>query len=327
VRIAVIGGTVFVGRGIVDAAVRAGMAVTVFHRGSAPLHRDDVAEVRGDRERPEDLERLAGAGPFDAVVDTCGYVPRVVESSARALAGACERYVFISTISVYRPETPPGSDEDAAPLHSPPPADVEEVTAETYGPLKVACERAADGVFGHRTLHVRPGFVVGPHDPTGRFPYWVERMAGTGPVLTPPLDQPLQLVDARDLGALTVRALEQELGGAVHVVGEDTTFGGMLDAAAEAAGPQADAHPVPVDADRLVDAGLRPGPDLPLWLGAGAQTGVMRLDPGRALAAGLQRRPLVETAADTLAWIREDPTAVRKGLEPDRERELLGRFA
>jgi 2'-hydroxyisoflavone reductase len=335
-RILVIGGTVFVGRAIVDAAVEAGHDVTVFHRGSAPLHRDDVEEQLGDRERTEDVHRLADAGRdasrWDVVVDTCGYVPRVVGMTAAALAPVVERYVFISTVSVYADLEAEGIDE-SAPLATPPAPDVEEITGETYGPLKVACEQVVERTLPGRTLLVRPGLLVGPHDPTGRFTHWARRIDEGGPVLVPRTEQLLQVLDARDLGRWVVRAAADDHIGSVNLVGPPgaLTWHGALEELVELA--DGDAELVPVDPSALVERDVQPWRDVPLWLGPDADDGMMRVQDRLARSLGLETRSFAETAADTLAWLRAsgpvEPAGggAVPGLDRDRERELLDELA
>lgn len=321
----VIGGTRFVGRHLVDAAVEAGHRVTVLHRGSTPLHRDDVEEVLGDRNH--DLDRLSGRS-WEVVFDTCGYLPTAVEASARALADAVERYVFVSSVSAYLPPVPVGSDESAA-LHPPAAPGVDEVTGETYGPLKVACEQAVGAALPGRVLIIRPGLVVGPHDPTGRFTYWVARFADGGDVVVPDRDQPMQVIDARDLGALMVQAAASGVTGALNATGPRDTLRGVLDAIAGAVGA-ADVTQVPVSEGFLVERGVAPWEGLPMWLGPEGDPGMMAMDSARARAVGLRCRPVAETAADTLEWLNSSGRRAGDGafgsvraLERDQERELL----
>lgn len=233
VELLILGGTVFLGRHVVDAALAAGHRVTILHRGHSPAHRPgDVEELLADRDGGLDV--LAGRS-WDAVVDTSGYVPRVVGDSARRLAGAVDHYVFVSSVSVYADLTG-GVDEDR-PLHEPP--DHEDVAA-AYGGLKVGCERAVEAALPGRALHVRAGLIVGPHDGTNRFTYWVTRVAAGGEVLVPDaLDRPVQVVDVRDLAGWMVDAAEDRLTGTLNVMGPRgaVTFGGLLAAARAAGGP------------------------------------------------------------------------------------------
>jgi 2'-hydroxyisoflavone reductase len=322
VRILVIGGTEFVGRAVVERAVAAGHDVTVFHRGrTEPPGLPDVTHVHGDRDGG--LGALGGA-TWDAVADTCGYVPRVVGDAARRLAGRTGRYLFVSTTSVYPDDAPPGGDEDA-PVHAPPFPETEEVTGETYGPLKVACEVAAREAFGDRATVVRPGYVVGPHDPTDRFVSWLRRADGGGEMAVPgPPDEPLQMIDARDLGAFAVRLLEDDTAGTFNAVGpgEPLTMRRVVETAVAAAG--AGTRIVWID----VDDALALGDEderyrlFPMWHPEYPGAHRWRLD--RAKAAGLRHRPFDETLRDTLAWDRARPrTPIAFGPTPDEERRIV----
>ena len=204
-KLLIIGGTTFLGPALVAEALTSGHRVTLFNRGLSS--REPVAGVefiQGDRET--DLPRLAGRN-WDAVIDTCGYVPRLVRLSADALSGLAGHYTFISTLSVYPVEGAANRDESAELLtlddHS-----VEEVTNESYGPLKALCEAQVQSVFAERSLIIRPGLIVGPRDPTNRFTYWVTRAAKGGAAIAPPAQQPVQFVDVRDLAAFTLRRIE-----------------------------------------------------------------------------------------------------------------------
>lgn len=313
-RILVLGGTVFVGRHIVEAAVAAGHEVTVFHRGrTEPADLVPVEHVHGDRDGG--LDALAGRR-VDAVVDVCGYQPRIVRLAVAALRGATERYCFISSESVYAEPLPPVVTEDAplATLGAARGADA------SYGPLKVLCERVVRSALADRALVVRPGYAVGPHDPTDRFTSWVRRVARGGALLAPGDGRdPVQAIDARDLGAFVVRLLEAGASGTFNADGPPMTFSEMLAAIAEACGTEPRIVWLPPDvirAHRLEGA-------FPLWDGRGAT-----MDTSRAREAGLVTRPLVETARDTLAWDRaRGLPPLRAGLDPEREARLLAELA
>jgi 2'-hydroxyisoflavone reductase len=320
-RVLVLGGTVFVGRHIVAEALARGHDVTLFNRGRThPGLFEGVEELRGDRERG-DLAALAGRS-WDAVVDTSGYVPRVVKASAELLAGSAAHYTLISTGSVYADYSRPEIGEDS------PVATVDDETTEDvgrhYGALKALCERAADDALPGRVLSVRSGIVVGPHDPTGRFTYWVHRIARGGEVLAPePREQRIQVIDARDLAAWILDAAERGLAGVFNVAGPETPLkmGRLLEEIRAATGSEA--RFVWVDEDLLLADGVEPGRDLPLWVAPGANPDTayfFGLDIASALAAGLRHRPLAETVAATLA---EAATAPGVGLSPARERGLL----
>ncbi|MGN6868200.1 MAG: SDR family oxidoreductase [Solirubrobacteraceae bacterium] len=336
-RLLVLGGTAFLGRHMVDAARARGHEVTLFNRGRTdPGPIPGVEQIHGDREH--DLARLAGRR-WDAVIDTSGYVPRVVGDSARALAQTVDRYVFVSSISAYGTFEQPGLDESAPTAPDPPPG-TEDVLAH-YSELKAACERRLDEDLPGRVLVIRPGLIVGPHDPTERFTYWVRRLAAGGRVLAPRApDQPVQLIDARDLAGWIVRMVEAGTTGIYNATGPATplTFGPMLERIAVATGGHAEI--VWIDEDRLAEAGVAPWDELPLWLDLERQPdfrGFLAVDIGRATGAGLRFRPLEETAVDTLAWVRERPAAPSRpagsplpppaGLSEEREAELLARLA
>jgi 2'-hydroxyisoflavone reductase len=304
---------------MVEDAVARGHDVTVFHRGPAePEGFPKVEHIHGDRDGGLDVLR---GRTWDAAVDTCGYVPRVVRDSAQLLAEAAGSYVFVSTLSVYPDDAPVGCNEQS-PTHQPPFPDTEEITAESYGPLKMACELEAQAGFPGRCLVVRPGYIVGPHDPTDRFTDWVRRAAaGGGRMLAPgPQDQALQVVDVRDLGAFTLDHLEA---GAVDVFGvvgprEPLTWGEALPAIVEAG--RAGTELTWVDAPFLQAHVKEEDGELPLW--DIDYPGLHNFDASKAIAAGLRHRPFADTIDDTLAWDR-GRGALKAGLTPERERELL----
>ena len=310
----ILGGTVFVGRGVAEAALARGHRVTLFHRGTKGVGIVPGAdEILGDRDGG--LAALEGR-TWDAVVDACGYVPRVVGDSVRALAGV-GRYLFVSTISVY--EDDPAGGQRVMAVEKP--VGTEEVGGETYGPLKVECEREVRGVFGDRATIVRPGLVYGPHDPTNRFAYWVARFLEGGEVLVPNVaDAPLQQIDARDLGLFMVLLLEKGLSGDFDAAGEDSTFGETIAACHEL---NLGAQPVYASAEALTEAGVRLGWELPLAYPDARIR--MRVAPAAALAARLERRSLRETTEDTAAWVREGAPDARPGfgMTREREREIL----
>ncbi len=323
-KLLVIGGTRFSGRALTEQALARGHDVTLFHRSPTELFAA-AEHVLGDRDRG--VEALAGRR-FDAIVDTCGYVPRAVRSSAELLADS-GWYGFVSSLSAHADDLPPASTEDA-PVHEPPFPDTEEVTDDEYGPLKVACERAVQGVFGDRACVIRPGFIVGPNDPTDRFTSWVRRAGVGGEMIAPaPADYGLQWIDARDLAAFVLRLAEGATPGVYGVVdlAPTMTLGGLIAEAASAAG--AETRVTWVDDAFLTEgfAGEEAGDDphdaFPLWWPEAP--GFHAFDPSRAFAAGLRCRPPSETVSDTLAWdrTREQTWPMGAGLDPDRERALL----
>jgi 2'-hydroxyisoflavone reductase len=330
-KLLIVGGTRFVGRHIAQQALAQGHALTLFHRGRSGPDLFPHAEHRtGDRD--DDLSALAG-GTWDAVIDTCAYVPRQVRTLAAALRGRVGHHTLISTISVYAPGQA-GCDEDAPRAVLADPA-TETVDGSTYGGLKALCEDALrDEVAGPRCI-VRPGLIVGPHDPTERFTWWVRRMQRGGEVLAPGDPQtPVQLIDVRDLAAFILGLAVAGTGGTFNAVGPaggvGLTMQGLLDAGLSAAPSHNAGAPVTlrwVCEDFLLERGVRPWTDLPLWLdrdNAGMAT--TRID--RATAAGLRTRSLAETWTDTAAWAAGVPPASQAvGLTPGRERELLAAWA
>jgi 2'-hydroxyisoflavone reductase len=308
VRLLILGGTKFLGRHIADAALAGGHELTLFTRGvTAPDLLPEAEHLHGDRDG--DLRALAGRR-WDALVDTSGYVPRVVDASARAVDA--EHYVFVSSISVYARMPQPGTTEDA-PLDDAP-AGSEDVAAH-YGGLKAQCERVVAEHFPQRHLIVRPGLIVGPHDPTDRFTYWARRAAMPGPVLAPgPAQRLVQVIDARDLAGWIVGAAGDRVTGTMNAVSEPFPFGDLLAGADVAWAPPA----------WLLAQGVEPWSELPLWVGDDPELrGFLEADASRARATGLRCRPIAETIADTRAWARERPFPGAAGMEPERERQLL----
>ena len=322
-KLLVLGGTVFVGRHVVEAALARGDEVTVFNRGRTGLGLfPEVERLVGDRDGG--LDALRGRG-WDVVVDASGYIPRVVRQSAELLADAVRRYCFVSSMSVYAEFTNPLTEESrVCTLDDPANEDV----SKNYGELKAACERVVEEIYGERALLVRPGKVSGPHDPTGGFTYWSVRVARGGEVLAPgPPDQFVQYIDARDLAAWILRAAVGETSGAFHVIAPPLPFSQLL--AACVAESRVPVELAWVDPDFLLSAGVSPLTELPLWLPA---VDFENVDTTKARAAGLVTRPLAETVRDTLAWASSlggDPARQDDGrysvrtLAPEREAELL----
>ncbi len=319
-EILVIGGTRFVGRHFVEAAQARGHKITLFHRGqSGDDLFPDLETIHGDRET--DLGRLKGRR-WHTVVDTCGYVPRVVRLSTEALRAQVDHYAFISTISVYADPVRAGSDEDA-PLQTLDDPTSENVGAH-YGALKARCEQAVDAAFPARSLLVRPGMIVGPCDPTDRFTAYVARAARGGEMLIPASPaSPVQIIDARDLAAWLVLALEQRLTGAYNLVGPTApiTYADWMAACTQAAGRQPTLRYVEPDLLEQLGATAQ---ELPFALSQ-QDSGIFALSFHRASAAGLVTRPLIEIVRDTLAWhrARGEGYILRAGLTPEREAELL----
>ncbi len=321
-KLLIIGGTRFVGRHLVEYALARGHTLTLFNRGqSNPDLFPQVEQLRGDR--AADLALLMHRS-WDAVVDTCGYLPRVVRLSAQALAGQIDRYVFISTVSVYADGNPRGMDE-TAPLATLKDETVEDVTGETYGGLKVLCEKAVEETYLNRALIIRPGLIVGPHDPTDRFTYWPWRTAQGGEVLAPGnSDQPVQIIDARDLAQWIVQLVEEKRAGIFNGVGPDyaLTTRRMLEACVAVCNPQA--RLTWVSESFLLDHEVEPWSEMPVWLPE-KESALETCSNARAIAAGLKFRSIEETIRDTLVWARIRPADYmwRAGMKAEREAELL----
>ncbi|MGZ8783635.1 MAG: SDR family oxidoreductase [Gaiellaceae bacterium] len=317
-KLLILGGTKFLGRHAVDAALAAGHDVTIFTRGrtNPELYRD-VERLRGDRDG--DLAALAGRS-WDGVVDTSGYVPRILRRSAELLRDAVDRYVFVSSISVYDDFSKPIDESTpVAQLEDPATEEIE----ENYGALKAACEAVIEEIYGDRGASVRAGLIVGPYDPTDRFTYWPRRLAAGGVVLGPgDPSAPVQFVDARDLAAWLVKLALEGPGGVFNATGpaEPLTFAELLERARTAI--DSDADVVWVDEQTLLDAEVQPWLELPLWLPGDEYAGMARADAQRAREAGLTFRPLEETVVDTLAWDRT-VEGDRPTLSREKERTVL----
>ena len=323
-RILVLGGSVFLGRAFTDAALDKGHSVAHFRRGTSGAPDARVQTILGDRTGA--LEAL-DARAFDAVVDTSGYLPQFVRRSAEKLRDATGRYLFVSSVSVYERFDHHGVTEDApvAPPVDPVP-DV--MTPEKYGNLKAMCEAVVREVFGDRALIVRPGLIVGPHDPTDRFTYWPHRVSLGGRVVAPVRPGlPIQYIDARDLAEFMVSLLERGTSGTFNATGVPGTLslGDLLETCRHASG--SDARFEWMDAAFLEAHGATHWIKMPLQVPEDdpSMKGFASVSVARALAAGLRFRSQAQTVADTLAWSRTRPAdhAWKAGLTPEEERKLL----
>jgi 2'-hydroxyisoflavone reductase len=323
-RILIIGGTRFVGRHITEAALAGGHDVTLFHRG---LSGTDLfaraTHLFGDRN--EDLSALS-AGKWDATIDVCAFFPRQVRSLADALGGRGGQYLLISSTSAYRTPVAPGFNEDAPLAELEDPA-TEEFSEETYGGLKVACERLATELFeSSGATVVRPTYVVGPYDRSYRFTWWVERIARGGTVLAPGgAADPIQVIDARDLGEWVVSLISRSVRGVFHAVSPPPTFGfgDLLKAIAAEVAPPGTTFTW-VDAEFLLER-VETAESIPLWPGGDSERDINTADPARAFAAGLRPRPIGQTVAELHAAEQALPTPQPPGvgMSPEREQELL----
>ncbi len=316
-KLLLLGGPRFLGRAIADAGLARDHELTFFNRGRTnPGLYPEVERLVGDR--AVDLEPLRGR-TWDAVVDTSGYLPAAVRASAEALSDS-GRYCFVSSVSVYA-HFRQVHDEDG-PLAEVGDMPLDEVTDESYGPLKALCEDEARHVFGDRALIVRPGLIVGPHDPTGRFTYWPHRVARGGEVLAPaPPDAPTQPIDVRDLGNWIVASCEAGLGGTFNATHPGVSWQALLDTCV--AVTEADAEITWVSPEFLVEREVGQWMELPLWLADPEFAFADRVDGSRALAAGLSFRPLEETVRGALEHAETTEAA---GLAPEREAALLAEW-
>lgn len=327
-KILVLGGTRFVGRHTIDSALARGHEVTAFTRGgNTDRLPPGIESLTGDRDG--NLEALRGRS-WDAVIDTSGYVPRVVGEGAELLAGAAGHYTFVSSVSVYTSFATPRLGEDA-PVGKLEDKAIEEISGETYGPLKVLCEREVERRFPGRAAILRAGLIVGPRDDIGRFTYWVRRVERGGDVLVPGRpERRIQVIDARDMGDWIVRLAEEGRGGVFNTTGPDRplTMGEFLEACRRLTG--SDARFVWADDAFLAEKGVEPWTDMPIYLPEeGDSSHFFDIDVSRAVAAGLRFRPLEETIRDTLAWTepplpRDFSVAIPPpGISSEREAELL----
>lgn len=323
-KLLVLGGTIFLGRHIVDIALQRGYEVTLFNRGQ---HNNDlypeVEKLRGDRNG--DLEALKGR-TWDAVIDTCGYIPRVVRDSAELLADAVDHYTFISSISVYQDFIKPGVSEDY-PVAKLEDETVEQVTGETYGALKALCEEAAEAAMPGRVLNVRSGLIVGPNDPTDRFTYWVCRGAQGGEMLGPvEPEAALQIIHVRDQAQWILDMALARQNGVYNLTGPDytLTFGELFRTIQQVSGSEI--KPVWVNKEFLAEHEVQPWAEIPLWVPADSEVAYIdAVDISKALESGLTFRPLAETVRDTLEWAGTRPGdyILKAGLTAEREKELL----
>lgn len=323
-KILIIGGTRFLGRHLVHSALGRGHEVALFNRGlTNPDLFPQVETILGDREK--DLAQLSGR-EWDAVIDTCGYVPRIVHLSALGLEGSVGRYVFISSISAYAGFSKVGIDE-SDPVGKMEDETVEEITGETYGPLKVLCEKVVQDTFDEGALIIRPGLIVGPYDPTDRFTYWPVRVARGGDVLAPEEPAaPVQIIDARDLSDFIIKLIEENASGIFNATGPDyeLTMGAMLETCKQVSDSDADFKWASVEL--LGRHEVAPWSDMPVWIpNTEEDAGFSRVDISKAIKAGLKFRPLEETVRDTLEWVATRPSdrEWRAGLSAEKEEKVL----
>jgi 2'-hydroxyisoflavone reductase len=325
--ILMLGGTGFLGPQTVEAAVRRGHKVTLFNRGKTrPGLFPDLEKLHGDRDK-DDLKALEGRR-WDAVVDTSANVPRWVKKAAAVLGANIDHYIYVSSISVYADLSKPGADE-TAPVATIDDPTTEKIDGRTFGALKALSEKAAESSMSGKVAVVRPGLIVGPEDPSDRFTYWPVRVAAGGEVLAPGSpDDPIQLIDVRDLGEFLVRLIEDRATGTFNALGPDRplTMGRTLEACKAVA--KSDATLTWADAEFLKAQGVQPWSDMPAWVPNGGDTaGFARVSNARAIKGGLGFRSIADTAEATLRWFRTLPddrrAKLRAGLSREREAKVL----
>jgi 2'-hydroxyisoflavone reductase len=337
-RLLVLGGTRFLGRAIVDEACSRGYDVTTFSRGRSGHPRPGAESLRGDRTNPSDLSQLTQR-EWDAVIDTSVLAPAHVLASAQALADHARHYTYMSTISVYANHPAEGVTE-ASPILDCPADATGTVDSLGYGEAKAGSERAVGVAFPGRSLIVRPGLIVGPHENVRWLTWWLGRIARGGTVLVPggPGKQ-VRMTDVRDLAAWVVDNTRRGLPATVNVPGAGTTFGALLADCLRLASadgdPRADLRWT-ADHD-LLAAGVSPWTELPMWAPDIPEfAGIWEIAGDRARRTGMRYRPLSDTVHDTWLWLKHEAAAGRAsapggsllalGLDPDREREVLARI-
>jgi 2'-hydroxyisoflavone reductase len=332
--ILILGGTRFLGLHMTSFALSRGHRVTFFNRGKTNTSRfSEIERLTGDRNG--DIAALKGRR-WDAVIDNSGYVLRQVTATAELLHATTPLYVFVSTVSVYAGFEKPN--DENSPLGTLTDPTTDKVDGTTYGPLKALCEGAARQVYGdQRSLIIRPGLIVGPDDNTDRFTYWPARAARGGKFVAPgsPRD-PVQFIDVRDLAEFTIESVERNLSGTFNLLSPPGrhSIGDVVGASAEAAKQitKADAEPIWIPAGFLDEQKVSAWSDMPVWVPSeGDSAGFAAVSAARAVSAGMRSRPVLETATDTLRWHLSRPEAerskLRAGISPEREREVLARWA
>jgi 2'-hydroxyisoflavone reductase len=327
-KLLVLGGTIFLGPAIVEYALARGHTVTLFNRGKSNPHLfPELEKLRGDRVAGK-LDALKGRD-FDAVIDTFAYVPQHQRQCVELLKDHCQHFTMVSTINVYADDATKDQDETAK-LHDWTGTSTE-VTGETYGPMKAACEKVMNELMPNRCALVRPSLIMGPRDGSDRFSYWPLRCQRGGDILAPVSpDEPVQVIDSRDLGAFCVTCAENKLTGPYNALGAmGLTMGKVLQECIEAAQPKAPANIIWADLEFLAANNVQPWSDLPAWVPSQepSMAGLPTRKGQRALGAGLKCRPIKQTALDIFTWWKSLPESrrskVRAGLTPEREAELI----
>ena len=324
-RLLVLGGTLFLGSHVVTAALARGHEVATFTRGRTGRPPAGALDLHGDRDDPAALPRVLEGWQPELVVDTSCRTRAAADNAAAALGGV-RGYAFVSSLNAYAgwPPGPVGREDDE------PTWDTED---DDYGPNKAYAERVIGAAVGEGFLTARAGLIVGPLDPVYRLGWWLDRISRGGRVVVPAegVDQPISLLDARDLAGWLVESAELGRSGAVNATGPAgmTTLGGLLEVCRTVTGSDAEWVPVP-EAD-LLAAGIQEWVHLPLWLEQGTARTAWEVDTTRARELGLTTRPMEDTVADTWAWMQASPrppvpaSRPAPGLPPDLEAQLLAR--
>jgi 2'-hydroxyisoflavone reductase len=322
-KLLVLGGTYFLGRAIVEDALKRGDTLTLFNRGKRGSVFPNVETLIGDRTK--DLSALeaevARGRSWDAVIDTSGYIPRVVEKTATLLKDAARHYTFVSSISVYAQSS--SQLTERSPVATLPDEMTEEITGETYGALKALCEKTLESIFVNRTLNVRAGLIVGEYDMSGRFLYWVSRIAKGGEVAVPH-DAPSQFIDVRDLAEWILKSVENNLTGVFNVTG-NFTRNAVFETCKTVS--NSDATFVEISDEILEANQILPYTELPLWLPK-AYSALEEVSIEKAFASGLTFRSLEETIRKTYDWYHtQSPDIQQKllgaSLKPEKEKKLI----
>lgn len=322
-KLLVLGGTRFLGPHLVEEALARGWEVTLFNRGqSNPMLFPDLEKLVGDRDGG--LEALEGR-EWDAVIDTSGYVPRLVKDSAELLADKVKQYLFISTISVYADNEDGAPQDELAPVATIEDESFEQITNESYGALKALCEQAAEAAMPGRVTNIRPGLIVGPLDNSGRFTYWPWRVAKGGEVLAPGNpDARVEFIDARDLAAFCLHSLEEKVFGVYNANGPASrlSMAELLYGCKVVLGSDAQFTWIPDD--KLLEWGAGPWLELPLWIPSDSPHSASVVS--KALAAGMTLRPAGDTIRDTAAWAftaLDNKRTLGRSMKPEKEADLL----
>ena len=330
-RILVLGGTRFIGLHMTALALQRGHTLTFFNRGKTKADRyPEVERIKGDRDGQ--IDGLKNR-EWDVVIDNSGYVPRHVRLTAELLAPKVRQYVFTSSISVYPDFSVPR--DEKSPVGKLADETIEKVDGETYGPLKALCEQAAEKAMPGRTTIIRPGLIVGPDDNTDRFTWWPARAARGGEFIAPGAPQdPFQVIDARDLAAFTINAIERNFTGTYNLVSNVNgfRFGELIDASIDSANNRARPAEAPrvtwLPADFLAAQEVAPWSEMPVWLPAsGEEAAFAGTSNAAAVARGLTITPIAKTVDDTMAWHLARPAEEREklkaGIAPDKEARVL----